>query len=45
MWNAGETVSTVQRMKNLQEFYGARIVTGHDPEAWKQFKQAPHYYD
>jgi len=45
MWNAGETVRSVQRMKNLQELYGATIVTGHDPEAWKTFKQAPEYYD
>jgi N-acyl homoserine lactone hydrolase len=45
MWNAGETVRSVQRMKNLRELYGATIVTGHDPEAWKQFKQAPGYYD
>ncbi|NTW36566.1 MAG: beta-ketoacyl-ACP synthase 3 [Syntrophobacteraceae bacterium] len=45
MWNAGETVRSVQRMKNLRDLYGATIVTGHDPEAWKQFKQAPGYYD
>ncbi len=45
MWSAGETVKSVQRMKNLQEMYGATIVTGHDPEGWKQYKQAPEYYD
>jgi glyoxylase-like metal-dependent hydrolase (beta-lactamase superfamily II) len=45
MWNAGETVRSVQRMKNLREFHGATIVTGHDPEGWKAFKQAPQYYD
>jgi len=44
-WNPGEVVKTVQRMKILREFYGAQIVTGHDPEAWKGFKQAPEYYD
>jgi hypothetical protein len=32
-------------MKNLRDFYGATIVTGHDPEGWKAFKQAPQYYD
>jgi N-acyl homoserine lactone hydrolase len=45
MWNAGETVRSVQRMKNLRELCGATIVTGHDPDAWKQFQQAPAYYD
>lgn len=45
MWNAGETVKSVQRMKNLRDLYGATIVTGHDPEAWRQFRQAPNYYD
>ena len=45
MWSAGETVKSVQRMKNLQDMYGATIVTGHDPEGWKQYKQAPEYYD
>ena len=44
-WNPSEVVKTVQRMKNLREFYGAQIVTGHDPEAWKGVKQAPEYYD
>ena len=37
MWNAGETVKSVQRMKNLRDLYGAAIVTGHDPVAWKDF--------
>lgn len=45
MWSAGETVKSVQRMKNLQDMCGATIVTGHDPEGWKQYKQAPEYYD
>ena len=45
MWNAGETVKSVQRMKNLRDLYGAAIVTGHDPIAWKDFKKAPEYYD
>jgi len=45
MWNAGETIRSVQRMQNLQELCGATIVTGHDPEAWKGFKKAPDYYD
>jgi N-acyl homoserine lactone hydrolase len=45
MWNAGETVRSVNRMRLLQETQGVKVVTGHDPEAWKEFKQAPEYYD
>jgi N-acyl homoserine lactone hydrolase len=45
MWNAGETVRSVNRMKFLQDTHGVNIVTGHDPEGWKAFKQAPEYYE
>jgi glyoxylase-like metal-dependent hydrolase (beta-lactamase superfamily II) len=45
MWNAGATVRSVNRMRLLQETQGVKVVTGHDPEAWKEFKQAPEYYD
>jgi len=45
MWNASETVRTVQRMKFLQDTQGVTIIPGHDPEAWKEIKQAPEYYE
>ena len=45
MWNAEETVRSVERMRYLHEARGAQIITGHDPEAWKQLKKAPAYYD
>ncbi len=45
MWNAGETVRTVQRIRFLQDTHGVTIVTGHDPEEWKKFRQAPEYYE
>ena len=45
MWNAGETVKSVNRMRILQETQGVTVVTGHDPVAWKKFRQAPEYYD
>jgi hypothetical protein len=32
-------------MKNLRDLLGATIVTGHDPVAWKKFRQAPKFYD
>ncbi len=44
IWSSGETVKSVERMLHLKECCGATIVTGHDPEAWKSFKQAPEYY-
>ena len=44
-WNFGESVKSVERMKNVRDLLGAQIVTGHDPEGWKQFKQAPKFYD
>jgi glyoxylase-like metal-dependent hydrolase (beta-lactamase superfamily II) len=45
MWNSSETVRSVQRMRFLQDTLGATIVTGHDPEEWKGFRQAPEYYE
>lgn len=45
MWNAGETVKSVNRMRILQETQGVTVVTGHDPVAWKKFRQAPEFYD
>jgi glyoxylase-like metal-dependent hydrolase (beta-lactamase superfamily II) len=44
-WSPSEAVKTVQRMKNIRDLYGATVVTGHDPEAWKNFKLAPGFYD
>jgi len=44
-WNFGESVKSVERMKNLRALYGAQIVTGHDPIGWKAYKQAPKFYD
>ncbi|WP_184708671.1 N-acyl homoserine lactonase AttM [Rhizobium lusitanum] len=40
-----ETVRSVQKLRVLAEQSGAMIVTGHDPEAWPQFRHAPAYYD
>lgn len=45
MWSAAEMVSSVERMRFLQDTQGVKIVTGHDPLAWKSFKLAPAYYD
>ncbi len=45
MWNAEETVRSVNTMRHLADACGVKIVVGHDPESWKSVKQAPEYYD
>ncbi|MDR1685451.1 MAG: N-acyl homoserine lactonase family protein [Desulfovibrio sp.] len=44
-WNFGDCERTMQRIRHLRDEEGARIVAGHDPEAWKQYKQAPAFYE
>ena len=39
-----DTVRSVQKLRTLAEKTGATVVTGHDPDAWPSFKQAPDYY-
>lgn len=39
-----DTVHSVQKLRQLAEKTGARVVTGHDPDAWPEFRQAPDYY-
>ncbi|MGV1761480.1 AttM family quorum-quenching N-acyl homoserine lactonase [Rhizobium sp. A22-96] len=43
--SAVDTVRSVQKLRAVAEQVGAMIVTGHDPEAWPRFRQAPGYYD
>lgn len=45
MWNAAETVRSVERMRHLREAQGTRIITGHDPIAWEKFQKSPSWYD
>lgn len=40
-----DTVRSVQKLRALAEHEEAHVVTGHDPDAWPSFKQAPAYYD
>ncbi|MFZ7102536.1 MAG: N-acyl homoserine lactonase family protein [Peptococcaceae bacterium] len=39
-----QAVQSVRTMRNLRD-QGVKIITGHDPEAWKEFKQAPAFYE
>ena len=34
-----------QKLHRIAERSGSTVVTGHDPDAWPNFKQAPEYYD
>jgi len=40
-----DTVRSVQKLHAVADRSGAQVVTGHDPDAWPKFKQAPGYYD
>lgn len=43
--SAVDTVRSVQKLRALAEHADATVVTGHDPEEWPRFRQAPAYYD
>jgi len=40
-----DTVRSVRKLHQVARRTGAQIVTGHDPDAWPKFKQAPEFYD
>ena len=44
-WNFGECERTMQRIRKMRDAEGVRIITGHDPKAWKSIKQAPQFYE
>ncbi len=45
MASAVDTVRSIGKLRMLAGQTDAVVVTGHDPEAWPGFKQAPAYYD
>jgi N-acyl homoserine lactone hydrolase len=40
-----DTVRSVRKLHRIAARSGSTVVTGHDPEAWPRFKQAPEFYD
>jgi N-acyl homoserine lactone hydrolase len=40
-----DTVRSVRKLRGLAERLNAKVVTGHDPDAWPSFTQAPGFYD
>lgn len=45
MTSALEAVRSVRKLKALADRTDALVVTGHDPDAWPQFRHAPAFYD
>lgn len=43
--SAVDAVRSVRKLHRIAGRSGATVVTGHDPDAWPGFKQAPEYYD
>jgi N-acyl homoserine lactone hydrolase len=43
--SALDTVRSVRKLHQVARQTGAMVVTGHDPDAWLQFRKAPEYYD
>ncbi|MBR1221767.1 N-acyl homoserine lactonase family protein [Bradyrhizobium sp. U87765 SZCCT0131] len=45
MTSAVEAVRSVRKLRALAERLGARVIPGHDPEAWAGVRHAPAFYD
>ena len=43
-WDEGKARASAERLLALTEAENARIIYGHDPEAWEGLKKAPEYY-
>lgn len=43
--SAVDAVRSVRKFKALADQTNALVVTGHDPDAWLRFRQAPAFYD
>lgn len=42
--SAVDSVRSVKKLRALAEKTGAKVVTGHDPDAWERMKKAPEFY-
>jgi glyoxylase-like metal-dependent hydrolase (beta-lactamase superfamily II) len=43
--SAVDSVRSVRKLHRIAERSGSTVVTGHDPDKWPSFKQAPEHYD
>jgi glyoxylase-like metal-dependent hydrolase (beta-lactamase superfamily II) len=44
VWNPAYATASIQVMRFLRSQFGVKIVTGHDPTGWAEFKKAPLFY-
>jgi len=44
VWNAELSMNTIRKMQELNKSAAIKIVTGHDPQAWINYKKAPEFY-
>ena len=44
IYSAADVAESVRRIHRYVDASGATVVTGHDPDEWPNFKQAPEYY-
>jgi N-acyl homoserine lactone hydrolase len=44
VWNPSLALHSIRRLKTLARLTGGRIFPGHDPEFWRQVRQAPDAY-
>lgn len=45
VWDSELSMQSVAKMKNLKKNSEVTIITGHDPLAWKNYRQAPEFYE
>jgi N-acyl homoserine lactone hydrolase len=43
--SVADTVRSVRTLHRIAARSDSTVVTGHDPDAWPKFKQAPEFYD
>jgi len=44
VWDPVWAIKTIDKMRDLRK-RGAHVIVGHDPDAWKEVKHAPAYYE
>ena len=40
-----DTVHSVRKLRGIAAATGAKVITGHDPDAWPELLKAPNFYD
>lgn len=43
-WNGEMAARAIEKLQHMEK-EGMKIITGHDPESWKDLKIAPEYYE